>query len=212
MITGIAAGDTVLFIGDSITDCGRDRRDPEALGHGFAARAAASFTAAHPGASVRFANRGISGNRVADLRGRWDVDCLSLEPDVVSIMIGVNEVWRRFDSADPTPDAVFERHFRYVLERTLDHGARLIIMEPFLLPVDEEQRGWLEELDGKLAVVRTLAKDYGANLIATHALMTGAAAAAGGAAAIADDGVHPTPAGHEILAEAWLAAVEPTSV
>ncbi|MGW3510079.1 SGNH/GDSL hydrolase family protein [Streptomyces sp. NPDC000994] len=206
MTITLKSGSTVVFIGDSITDSGRDREDPDSLGSGFAALAAARFTAADARTPVRFVNRGISGNRAVDLRERWHQDCLTLEPDVVSFMIGINEVWRRFDSNNPTPDAVFEGHCRHILEQTADHGAQLIMMEPFLLPVSAEQRQWRDELEGKLAVVRGLAKEFSATLIPTDALMTEAAIAAGGPDALAHDGVHPTPKGHSVLAQAWLAA------
>jgi len=204
----IKPGDTVVFIGDSITDCGRDRADAGSLGDGFVALAAGMFAAAHPAAAVRFVNRGISGNCAVDLRGRWDRDCLDLEPDVVSILVGINEVSRRFDRDDPTPNAVFEEHCRHILERTANRGAQLILMEPFLLPVDEEQRRWRGEFDEKLAVVRALAEKFDLTLIATHELMTREAAAAGGPGVLAGDGIHPSPAGHAVLAKAWLAAVE----
>lgn len=207
MTVQIEPGGTVVFIGDSITDCGRDRADPDSLGDGYAALAAGMFTAAHPDAAVRFANRGISGNCAVDLRGRWNRDCLDLKPDVVSILIGINEVSRRFDRADPTPDAVFEDHCRHLLREAADHGAQSMLMEPFLLPVDEEQARWRAEFEGKLAVVRGLAREFGVTLIATSGLMTREAAAAGGPGAIAGDGIHPTPAGHAVLANAWLAAV-----
>jgi lysophospholipase L1-like esterase len=199
---------TVLFIGDSITDCGRDRTDPDSLGDGFAARAAAGFAAAHADAGVRFVNRGISGNRAADLCERWRQDCLDLKPDMVSIMIGINDVWRRYDHDDPTSAEAFEEHYRHILEQTADLGARLIIMEPFLLPVSEAQARWREDLDPKLAVVRRLAAEFGATLIPTDSILTRAAESATATATdLADDGVHPTAAGHAILAEAWLDAV-----
>lgn len=203
----IPSGSTILFIGDSITDCHRDRQDPDSLGDGFAALAAAGFAAANPRTPVRFLNRGIGGDRAVDLRGRWRRDCLDLEPDVVSIMIGINEVWRRYDRADPTSSPAFEADYRDVLERTAKLGARLIMMEPFLLPVDDAQRTWREDLDEKLTVVRALAEDFGATLIPTDRLMTDAAESAGGPDVLAADGVHPTPAGHAVLANAWLAAL-----
>lgn len=212
MTVEIQPGGTVVFIGDSITDCGRDRADPDSLGDGYAALAAAAFTAAHPGAGVRFVNRGIGGNCAVDLRKRWDRDCLDLEPGVVSIMVGINEVSRRFDRDDPTPNPVFEDHYRHLLEQTANHAAQLVLLEPFLLPVNEEQERWRGEFEDKVAVVRVLARKFDATLIATDALMTGEAAAAGGPGALAGDGIHPTPAGHAVLAKAWLAAVGPLTV
>ncbi len=207
MTVEIETGSTVVFIGDSITDAGRERADPGSLGDGYAAMAAAGFTAAHPGAAVGFSNRGISGNRAVDLRGRWNRDCLDLKPDLVSLLIGINEVTRRFDRDDPTPNPVFEAHCRDLLEQTLGHGAQLIMLEPFLLPVDEAQLSWRAEFEDKLEVVRALAREFAVTLIPAHDLMTKEAAAVGAPAAMAGDGIHPTPAGHAVLATAWLAAV-----
>jgi len=91
----IEDGSRVLLQGDSITDCGRDRGDPNSLGNGYAMMAASWFSAAYPAKKVEFINRGISGNRVKDLQGRWQEDCLDLKPTWVSIMIGINDCWRR---------------------------------------------------------------------------------------------------------------------
>ena len=104
-------GDTILLQGDSITDAGRDRDDPNSLGTGYAMMAAGWLSAQHPEHNLTFLNRGISGNRTCDLVTRWDADCIGLEPDWVSLYIGVNNTWRRYDSDDPTPverfDAIF---------------------------------------------------------------------------------------------------------
>ena len=94
--------DLILFQGDSITDCSRSRQDPAHLGAGYAMLAASWLTALVPGSGLRFLNRGISGNRAKDLRARWQTDCLDLKPNWVSILIGVNDTWRRFDQNDPT--------------------------------------------------------------------------------------------------------------
>jgi len=196
----------VLFIGDSVTDAGRDRSDPDDLGGGYPALVAASYAAAaRPGSSdgVCFVNRGISGNRVRDLRVRWRQDCLDLAPELVSIMIGVNDMWRRYDAGDPTPVEDFERDYRAILTDTVDNGApRLVLVEPFLLPVREEQRAWRTDLDPKIAVVRQLAEDYSATLVPLDEELTRAAATRA-PADLAGDGVHPTPEGHAVIARLW---------
>ncbi|HZC25916.1 MAG TPA: SGNH/GDSL hydrolase family protein [Actinopolymorphaceae bacterium] len=197
----------VLFIGDSITDAGRDRSDPDHLGGGYAALVAAyaQNPTADQLAKVRFANRGISGNRVRDLRARWQTDCLDLAPDVVSIMIGINDTWRRYDSGDATSVDDFARDYDEILSRTRDNVAALLLVEPFLLPVRPEQHGWREDLDPKIAVVHTLAERYSATLVPLDTLLTQAAGDVG-PAALAGDGVHPTPEGHALIARHWLAA------
>jgi lysophospholipase L1-like esterase len=196
----------VLFIGDSITDAGRNREDPSSLGSGYAAMAAGRFIADNPGHRVRFLNRGIGGNRAIDLVSRWDTDCLAHKPDVVSVMIGINDTWRRYDSDDPTPVEDFAERYRRVLTATVDQGASLILLEPFLVPVREQLWDWREDLDPKVVVVRRLAHEFGATLVPTDGLLAQAATESS-PQEWSSDGVHPTPAGHALIARAWLAAV-----
>ena len=194
----------LLFTGDSITDAGR-RTDAEQLGHGYVRVLAARLAAAGDPRPVL--NTGISGNRVVDLQARWSDDVLAHEPETLSIYIGINDVWRRYDAGDPTRAADFEAGYRELLTRTLAASTpRLVLVEPFVTPVTVEQTHWHEDLDPKRAIVAELAREFGAAFVPLHAILT-AAAAEHGAAAIAADGVHPTPLGHELIADAWQAAV-----
>jgi lysophospholipase L1-like esterase len=169
--------------------------------------AAAWFSAACPEKRVRFLNRGIAGNRACDLRARWQRDCLDLRPAWVSVMIGINDTWRRYDSGDPTPVKAFERDYRAVLTAVHDRlGVRLILCEPFLLPVPEDRITWREDLDPKIAVVRRLAQEFEAIYVPLDGLFA-AAATRREPAFWLPDGVHPTPAGHALIAQAWLRAV-----
>jgi acyl-CoA thioesterase I len=136
----LSPNSTVLFTGDSVTDSGRSRENPDDLGFGYAVLAASWYSALYPEKQVRFLNRGISGNRVCDLRNRWQTDCLDLHPDVVSILIGINDTWRAFDSHDPTSTADFERDYRAILDLSQAQGSRLVLCEPFVLPVPEDRR------------------------------------------------------------------------
>ncbi len=210
-VSALTPGAPVLFIGDSITDAGRDRSNPFDLGGGYPALVAATYAAtstAAPESGVRFLNRGISGNRVRDLRRRWQADCLDLAPQLVSIMIGVNDMWRRYDADDPTPVEDFERDYRAILRATVDGGApRLVLVEPFLLPVREEQRAWRGDLDPKIGVVRRLADEFAATLVPLDTLLAEATATRA-AAELAGDGVHPTPDGHALIARHWCEAVD----
>ncbi len=184
----------IVFAGDSVTDCER-HSTPDGLGDGYV-----RVLAEHPRLQGRrVVNRGVSGNRAQDLRARWRADVLDESPDVVSIFVGINEVWRRFDCDDPTSDEQYETELRALVEPLA--GARLVFIEPFLLPKDEEQQRWTEELAGKIRVVRALAADYGALLVPLDLAMK----AAGAAADLAPDGVHPNAAGHQLIAETWLA-------
>lgn len=204
----IEHGATVLFQGDSITDAGRSREHDADLGRGYAAMVAAWFSALYPERGVRFINRGISGDRVRDLRARWQPDCLDLHPTWVSFLIGINDTWRRYDSNDPTPVEAYEEDFRTILQLTRDSlNAQLIIMEPFLLPIPPDRAAWRDDLNPKIRVARQLAVDFGAVFVP----LDGAFAIAATKREMAfwlPDGVHPTPAGHALIAQAWLRAVE----
>ncbi len=210
MTTLLRTGDRVLLTGDSITDWGRDRDQPDSpwgLGHGYAGIIASLAAARRPDLQLSFLNRGVGGDTARMLRDRWQRDALDLRPDVVSVMIGINDTWRRYDSGTPTGVDEYEEHYRAVLDATREHlDARLVLVEPFVLPVQDGQEAWREDLDPRIHVVRRLAVEHGAVLVPADGLFAAAATRAP-AATWAFDGVHPTPAGHGLLAEAWLDAV-----
>ncbi|HEX2911594.1 MAG TPA: SGNH/GDSL hydrolase family protein [Chloroflexia bacterium] len=207
----IQANSTVLFQGDSITDAGRDRDDYGSLGSGYAMIAAGWFSALYPELNVRFLNRGIGGDRSADMKARWEADCLKLKPDWVSIMIGINDTWRRFDSGQATSTEAYEENYRAVLEAARSSlSPRFILCEPFVLPFPEDRKGWREDLDPKIEVVHRLAREYQALLVPLDTIFTQALSRQE-AAYWTRDGVHPTPAGHALIAQAWLRAVEAIS-
>ncbi|MFC8594799.1 SGNH/GDSL hydrolase family protein [Streptomyces atroolivaceus] len=197
---------TVLFQGDSITDVGRLEERDRPLGKGYVRVAAERVRSARPDSDITFVNRGVSGDGISDLRARWREDTLEPEPDVVSVLIGVNDTWRRYDSGVVTSTRVFENDYRAILTEAREElDAQLILIEPFLVPVRAEQWAWREDLDPRIQVVRRLSEEFDAALLAADGLLNQAARAAGGAEYIAGDGVHPTPLGHSLLAEAWAA-------
>ncbi|HEX4058747.1 MAG TPA: SGNH/GDSL hydrolase family protein [Galbitalea sp.] len=188
----------ILFIGDSITDSGRLDDPPYYLGDGYVRMIAQRLP------DGRVINVGISGNRVVDLRDRWSIDVVSQFPDVLSVYVGINDTWRRYDENNATTAANFERDYRACLSE-LGGAVLLVLMEPFVVPVFPEQEHWHEDLDPKRAVVAKLAAEFEARFVPLQSLMS-AAAEEHGAAAIAQDGVHPTELGHRIIADAWLEA------
>ncbi|OCT12313.1 GDSL family lipase [Paenibacillus pectinilyticus] len=206
MATWLEQGDIVLFQGDSITDAGRIRENANDLGKGYALLAAALFSAKYPEKQVTFFNRGISGNRVPDLQGRWQEDCLDLKPNLVSIYIGINDTWRRYDRNDGTSTEKFRDGYRQLLDQTASTGAKLLLIEPFVLPVPEDRKLWREDLDPKITVVRELAREFGARLLCLDGLFAQASTRAE-SAFWAPDGVHPSPAGHALIANEWLKVV-----
>ncbi|HEU0206091.1 MAG TPA: SGNH/GDSL hydrolase family protein [Pseudolysinimonas sp.] len=200
----------IVFIGDSITDAGR-RDDPDGhLGHGYV-RLVRDALAAR-GDARPIVNTGISGDRAIDLHARWDGDALAHDPELLSVYVGVNDTWRRYDNHDPTPVEQFEATYRSMLAEAQDRlTPRMILVEPFVLPVTAEQERWgAEDLDAKRAAVAELAAEFGAAFVPLQPLLLDAAAQNGGGragnAALAADGVHPTPLGSELIAGAWLGA------
>ncbi|MBC2594727.1 SGNH/GDSL hydrolase family protein [Ruficoccus amylovorans] len=200
------ADQTILFQGDSITDCARDREDHAGMGNGYASLAAAWLNAARPELNLTLLNRGISGNRAIDLSDRWQKDCLDLKPDWVSILIGVNDTWRRFDSNDPTSTEDYTRHYRDILTRSAAAGMGLIVCEPFLLPVPEDRKAWREDLDPRIHAARELAREFKAIYVPFDGVFA-AASTQRPCEFWAPDGVHPTTAGHALMARHWLRAV-----
>lgn len=198
--------DVVLFQGDSVTDCGRHRENLYDLGTGYPLIISSLLMHKLCGMNVRFINKGISGNRVCDLVERWQEDCMDLKPTVVSILIGINDTWRNFDSNDETTTEAFEAGYRKILDDTKKLTDRIILMEPFVHPYPDDRKAWRADLDPKIQVVRKLAKEYGAILVPTDGAVN-----AGFVAApekyYSEDGVHPTYAGHGLVAEAWCKAV-----
>jgi len=197
----------VLFQGDSITDAGRSREDDSQLGGGYAMMVASWFSAMYPGKNVRFLNRGISGNRVRDLKARWKEDCLDLKPSWVSIFIGINDTWRRYDSNDPTSAEDYEAAYRNILKQITTHlDARIIMLEPFVLPVPDDRKAWRIDLDPKIDAARRLAREFGVIYVPLDGIFA-AAATQREPAFWAGDGVHPSPAGHALITQSWLKAV-----
>jgi lysophospholipase L1-like esterase len=202
-----AERETILFQGDSVTEGGRDRTDAQSLGQGYPLFVAAMLPVLRPSIDLTFINKGVAGDRVMDLEARWTEDCIALNPTVVSILIGINETWRRFDSGDRTPAGVFEWRYRVILERVKNElGAKIIILEPFLLHVYNEQRLWRDDLNAKIEAARRLAAEFGALYVALDGKFA-AAATKKPPSFWAADGIHPTNAGHGLIADAWMRAV-----
>ena len=201
-------GQHVLFIGDSITDCGR--RDFAApYGDGYMSLVRAFTVAAHPELGLTWTNRGVSGDTVRDLRARWKRDVEVPRPDWLSVMIGINDVWRAFggDPDDAVPIDEFETTLRALLEEAVAAtGCRLILADPYIIEPDraEPQRAASDRFG---AVVGRLARDLGAVHVATQAAFDRVLASTA-PGDWADDRIHPNLAGHAVLARAFLAAID----
>ncbi len=197
----------ILFQGDSITDASRDRSDCHNMGWGYCLYASQAISARHPGECFEFINMAIGGNRTEDLVARWQTDCIDFKPDVVSVMIGVNDTWHHAEDRSWIPDREFEKNYRNILERTKNEtGAKIIMLEQFLLDVPDKAY-FREDLDPKLQITRRLAREYADILIP----IDGAFAAASVEAvpeSWAADGVHPTDAGARLIGRMYADAFD----
>jgi len=200
-------GDLILFIGDSVTDCDRNREDLSDLGPSYVKKIDSFLKDFCSEMELRVMNKGISGNRVIDLQARWQDDCLCYKPDIINILIGINDCWRRFDNNDPTSAENFEKRYDSILLAAQKTGAKLTIMEPFVLPYPAERTSWREDLDPKIQAVRKLARKYGAKLIPLDGIFASLITSKEPQFYSAD-GVHPTNAGHAVIAKAWLEAMK----
>jgi lysophospholipase L1-like esterase len=204
-------GDVILFQGDSITDAGRDRNsegkanDSKMLGRGYPSPIAGGLLADHPKLGLQIYNRGISGNKDPDLDARWDKDALDLKPAVLSILIGVNDIWHKLNGKyDGTPE-VYRDGFTALLKRTKDAlpKVQLVICEPFVLRCGAVKDNWFPEMEERRAFAEEVAKNAGAIWVPFQKMFDAAVAAGTEPAYWAADGVHPTQAGHALMAQTW---------
>lgn len=199
----------LLFQGDSITDAGRDKRNFHDLGPGYPKYAAELIKAAHPELDIEFINLGIGGNRTDQLFDRLYLDAIALEPDVISILIGINDVWHRHGRERiMTTDEQFELNYRTILrELRAKTNAKILILAPYLL--DSEQTAELRPgLDNILPIVSRLANEYADAYVELDPLFAEAIAAAPEKGYYSPDGVHPNENGARFIAKHYAAAVE----
>jgi len=202
-VSAFTPGARILFIGDSITDMNRGRTaDPNhILGHSYVFIIAARQGATFPDARLDFINRGVSGNTVLDLEKRWQKDMLDLKPDLLSVLIGVN------DNTKNVPLDRYEAVYDKLLAdaRAANPHVKLVLGEPFGLPVGPKKTDWESWNAGlvkRRAIVAQLAVKYGAALVKLQHVFDEATQRAP-----ADywiwDGVHPTYRGQQLMADEW---------
>lgn len=203
--------DVILFQGDSITDVGRDREAKEAnhtngLGKGYPFLTSAKLLNDFPKHRLKIYNRGISGNKVPQLQERWEEDCLALQPNVLSILIGINDYWHKRGGNYEGNAQTFKSQFQKLLEDTLKElpEVKLIIGEPFVVKdVKHVTDDWFPEVEEYQKAVREIASEFNALLLPYQKIFDEACKVADGAY-WTSDGVHPTLAGAELMSEAWL--------
>jgi lysophospholipase L1-like esterase len=211
----IAKNDVILFQGDSITDAGRKKDSAEvnnagALGTGYAMIAASGLLFDYAEKSLKIYNRGISGNKVYQLAERWQKDALDLKPNVLSILVGVNDFWHTLTNGYKGTIKTYNDDLRALLDKTKQNlpGVKLIIGEPYAVKgikaVDEK---WYPAFDDYRKSARDIADSYDAVFIPYQSIYDKAQKSAAGVY-WTGDGVHPTLAGAHLMAHAWLEAVK----
>lgn len=188
----------LLFQGDSITDAGRSREDLSCLGNGYVKYAAQYLQEAYPQVEFEFINRGNSGNQTKDLVARLQEDFVDIQPDIISVLIGINDVWHHAYDESWIPEEVFEGRYRTVLQTIKeDTVAKIMMLEPFLIPI-EDKLFFRKDLYKKIEIVRKLAREYADVYMPTDGLLA-AAFIGDEPTSYAADGVHPTEKGAQFI-------------
>lgn len=198
----------ILFQGDSITDAHRDRSDYHNLGEGYPKYAAPLIKEKYPDIDFEFIDLGISGDQTDSLVARLQSDFIDINPDIVSILVGVNDVWHFAEGKKWRSNADFENYYRTVLSAIKEKtNAKIMMIEPFLIPGTEKEF-FREDLDFKIDVVRRLAREYADVYLPTDGLL--ASAYIGKTPTdFAADGVHPTPYGAEFIGKLYVEYISP---
>ena len=189
----------ILFQGDSITDCGRNREDRDSLGDGYVNLIEGTLAGNHSQSNLKLINRGISGDKIRDLQLRWDADCMDISFDILSILVGVNDTLI-------TPAELFEEEYRMLLKRTTgDLNSTIILCEPFMLLGDNN--AYRDDLNPKIEIVHRLSEEFSTLLLPLDKIFR-KSCSLHPPEYWAPDGVHPTPAGHALIAKSWIECVD----
>lgn len=201
----------IVFQGDSITDAGRDKRNYHHMGNGYPKYASALIAENHPDVEFEFINFGISGNRTSQLFDRLYTDGIAFEPDIISILIGINDIWHRYGGGKiATTDAQIELNYRSILERLRrETNAKIIILSPYLLKRETSDADVIrEDLKTVLPIVRKLADEFADVYIPLDEHFAVAEPLAE-PYFYSNDGVHPNPNGAEFIGKIYAEAIKP---
>ena len=200
----------LLFQGDSITDAGRDKRNYYHMGKGYPKYAVELIKEAFPDADIEFINQGISGNRTDQLFDRLYPDAIALEPDVISILIGINDIWHRHGAGKiETTDEQIAVNYRAILTRLkAQTNAKIVILSPYLLDC-EEKESWRVELNSILPIIRSLAKEFADVYIPLDEIFEEALKTQPEPQFYSGDGVHPNENGAKFIGKQYFDAIAP---
>jgi acyl-CoA thioesterase I len=204
MAPALSPASRILFIGDSITDVGR-LSDPEGLGNGYVRLIRDLLLVKNPATAPTVLNRGISGHKVTDLRDRWEADVIAHAPDLLSIFIGINDVWHALAGLEGVPVDLYTSTYRAFLERTRSAlpACKLVLCEPSVIWPPQDPRA-MDALQPYIRAVNDLAMEFHAHaLVPLHTAFVNARQLRPDVL-WAPDGVHPSSTGHMLIAQTWL--------
>ena len=198
----------ILFQGDSITDADRNREDCHDLGKGYPKYAAECLREAHPEIDFEFINLGISGDQTKDLVARWEEDCIKVNPDIVSILIGVNDTWHHAYDKSFIDNSLYEANYRFILSEIKTRtNAKIMILEQFLLPVPDKEI-FHPDIDAKIQITRKLAREYADVFVPLDGILA-AGCVERDMYFFSDDGVHPNENGSRFIGSIYAESIEP---
>lgn len=195
----------IVFFGDSITDCGRDRNDVASLGNGYVKILADKLLPIYPDTDIELINKGISGNEVGDLLARAEEDVIALNPDAVVIMIGINNVIHKFKNGKELDLKVFESELCTLLTKLKNAGIVVIFLEPFLLPAPDKLR-MRKLFNQELKIIDRVASEICDEFVAYDEMFNGIAESIP-YTEYSEDGVHPTHRGSRLIADTAIKAI-----
>ena len=200
----------IVFQGDSITDAGRDKRNYYDIGPGYAKYAVEHMIAANPDVEFEFINQGIAGNRTGQLFDRFYIDTIAFKPDIISILIGINDIYFRYHPNKKilTTDAQIELNYRTILERIKNEtNAKIVLMAPFLLD-KEPFEGMRADLARLLPIIRRLANEYADVFIPLDKHFEEALKIQLEPFYYSGDGVHPNDIGRALIGKIYAEAID----
>lgn len=211
----LTEGEIILFQGDSITDAGRNKKNPvanEGLGRGYPNHLAKSLHDDYANLGLQIHNRGISGNKVPDLDRRWQRDCIDIEPKILSILIGVNDIWHMLNGRYDGTAETYRDGYAALLKRTREAlpETTIVVCEPFVLmsgTVQQNKDKWFPEFTTRREYAKQVASDAGTIWVPFQTMFDEAVKSGTPAKDLAGDGVHPSQAGHALMAKTWRETV-----
>lgn len=189
----------IVFQGDSITDANRNRKDPNDLGPGYTKYVAEEISHIYPDIKFEFFNRGCGGHMTQNLLARWNEDCIDLKPDIVTLLIGVNDCWHyALGEGDYVPNDIFEKNFHLLLSRVKEEtDAKIIVIEPYTFD-REHLSSFRRDLEDKIRIERKVSRELADLYIPLDGIIA-AQCVIEDSMLLSEDGVHPTEYGHQVI-------------